>query len=225
MTPDGAGDGAIALDAARYTRHVAGAIEGGRQSARRRSFARAVLVMSCVAAGAAQDHGRDYPQWRGVNRDGAASAFAEPTTWPDALTRRWKVEVGEGYATPLVVGDTVYTFARRSSNEVMTALDAATGHERWHTGYEAPYEPDMLAAAHGEGPKATPLFHRGRLFSLGMTGIVSAFDAATGRLVWQVPADATHPTYGMSVSPVGEGELVIVTTWRTPPSSTTIGEA
>jgi outer membrane protein assembly factor BamB len=108
------------------------------------------------------------------------------------------------------VADTVYVFARRNGNEVMTALDAATGRERWHTGYPAPYEPDVLAAAHGVGPKATPLFHHGRLFALGMTGIVSAFDAATGRLAWQTPAADEHPTYGMSVSPVGDGELVIV---------------
>jgi outer membrane protein assembly factor BamB len=187
---------------------VGSAVDRGRHSARR-PFLGAVLATACVAAGAAQVPARDYPQWRGVNRDGAASAFAEPATWPEALTRRWKVEVGEGYATPLVVADLVYVFARRNGNEVMTALDAATGQERWHTGYPAPYEPDMLAAAHGEGPKATPLFHQGRLFSLGMTGIVSAFDAATGRLAWQTPADK-HPTYGMSVSPVGEGGLVFV---------------
>jgi outer membrane protein assembly factor BamB len=183
---------------------------GGRSFARGRICLGSALVMACVAAAAAQDPGRDYPQWRGVNRDGSASAFEEPKTWPETLTRRWKVDVGEGYATPLVVADTVYVFARRNGNEVMTALEAATGRERWHTGYPAPYEPDVLAAAHGEGPKATPLFHNGRLFTLGMTGIVSAFDAATGRLAWQTPAEEEHPTYGMSVSPVGEGELVIV---------------
>ena len=115
-----------------------------------------------------------------MNRDGGASAFAEPTTWPERLTRRWKVDVGEGYATPLVVNDTVYVFTRRNGTEVMTALDAATGQELWHTSYPAPYAPATLAAAHGVGPKATPLFHTGRLFTLGMTGIVSAFDAATG---------------------------------------------
>src|SRR5262245_26029719 len=183
---------------------------GAQRSARRRARLASALVMACAVTVAAQDAGRDYPQWRGVNRDGAASAFAEPAAWPQALTRRWKVDVGEGYATPLIVGDTVYVFARRNGNEVMTALDAATGRERWHTGYPAPYEPDVLAAAHGEGPKATPLFHNGLLFTLGMTGIVSAFDAPTGRLAWQTPAADGHPTYGMSVSPVGEGELVIV---------------
>ena len=32
--------------------------------------------------------------------------------------RKWKVNVGEGYATPLVVGNTVYTFTRRDGDEV-----------------------------------------------------------------------------------------------------------
>ena len=170
----------------------------------------AALLVASVATPAAERSGQDYPQWRGVNRDGAASAFAEPGTWPEALTRRWKVVVGEGYATPLVVGSTVYAFTRRNETEVMTALDAATGRELWHTGYPAPYAPDILAAAHGVGPKATPLFHDGRLFTLGMTGIVSAFDAATGTIAWQTPAPPEHPTYGMAVSPVGDGKLVIV---------------
>ena len=46
----------------------------------------------------------DYPQWRGKARDGSASAFSKPKSWPEKLTRRWKIEVGEGYATPIVVG-------------------------------------------------------------------------------------------------------------------------
>src|SRR5262245_23413222 len=97
---------------------------GAQSSARRRARLASALVFVCVAAAAAQDAGRDYPQWRGVNRDGAASAFAEPASWPQALIRRWKVDVGEGYATPLIVADSVYVFARRNGNEVMTALDA-----------------------------------------------------------------------------------------------------
>jgi outer membrane protein assembly factor BamB len=168
------------------------------------------MVMTCVAAAAAQRAPQDYPQWRGLNRDGAASAFAEPASWPDALTRKWKIDVGEGYATPLVVGDTLYIFTRQNGREVMTALDAKTGKERWHTGYPAPYAPETPAAAHGVGPKATPLFHNGRLFTLGITGIVSAFDASTGMLAWQRPAAPDHPPYGVSTSPVGDQNLVFV---------------
>jgi len=166
--------------------------------------------MACAGATAAQRSPQDYPQWRGLNRDGAASAFAEPASWPETLTRRWKVDVGEGYATPLVVGDTVYVFTRRNGTEVMTALEAKTGRERWHTNYPAPYAPATPAAAHGVGPKATPLFHNGRLFTLGITGIVSAFDSSTGTLAWQTPAAREHPSYGTAVSPVGDENLVIV---------------
>jgi outer membrane protein assembly factor BamB len=145
-----------------------------------------------------------------MNRDGAASAFVEPASWPETLTRRWKVDVGEGYGTPLVAADAVYVFTRRNGTEVMTALEAETGKERWHTSYPAPYKPDAPAAAHGVGPKATPLFHNGRLYTLGITGIVSSFDASTGKLAWQTPAAPVHPSYGTAVSPVGENNLVIV---------------
>src|SRR5207244_9400926 len=100
----------------------------------------AVAVLSGSAATAvAQSSPRDYPQWRGQNRDGSASAFSEPKVWPERLTRRWKVEVGEGYATPLVIGATVYTFTRRDGAEVMTALDAVTGKIAWQADYPAPY--------------------------------------------------------------------------------------
>ena len=64
------------------------------------------LVTAAIAMGQ-QGSSLDYTQWRGAQRDGAASGFAEPEAWPDTLTRQWKVDLGEGYATPLVIGDTV----------------------------------------------------------------------------------------------------------------------
>ena len=115
-----------------------------------------------------------------------------------------------GYATPLVVGDAVYVFSRRNATDVLTALRAESGHELWHTSYPAPYAPAEPAAAHGVGPKATPLFHNGRLFTLGITGIFSAFDASTGKLASQTAAAQQHPPYGTATSPVGDGNLVIV---------------
>jgi outer membrane protein assembly factor BamB len=92
----------------------------------------------------------------------------------------------------------------------MMALNAATGKIMWRTSYPAPYMAADAAAAHGAGPKATPLFHNGKLYTLGITGIVSAFDAVTGKLVWQKPAPPEHPWLGMAVSPIGDKNLVIV---------------
>lgn len=167
----------------------------------------ALVVTTGVAA---QNAPEDYPQWRGKSGDGAASAFVVPSTWPDSLTRRWRVEVGEGYATPLVVGDSVYVFARRDGHEVLLALDASTGVERWRSSYSLPYTPSGPTVAHGSGPKATPLFHEGKLFTLGISGILSAFDANSGKRLWQTAAPAEVPFYSAASSPVGAKGLVIV---------------
>jgi outer membrane protein assembly factor BamB len=166
-------------------------------------------LIACASIAAAQNSPQDYPQWRGQNRDGSASAFAEPKVWPEKLTRRWKVDVGEGYATPLVIGNTVYSFTRQSADEVMTALDAETGKTIWQTRYPAPYVIGDPTKAHGSGPKATPLFHDGKLFTLGISGVVSAFDAASGKLLWQKPGPAEQPYFGTASSPVADKDLVI----------------
>jgi outer membrane protein assembly factor BamB len=158
----------------------------------------------------AQSSPLDYPQWRGRDRDGAASGFREPASWPETLTRRWKVEIGEGYGTPLVVGQTVYTFTRQEADEVLTALNADTGKLLWRTGYPSPYAPSPPAAAHGAGPKATPLCHEGKVFTHGVSGILAAFDAAGGRLLWKTPAPAEPPYFSAASSPVGEKGVVIV---------------
>ena len=154
--------------------------------------------------------GQDWPQWRGPNRDGAVSAFRKPSSWPERLQQQWEIEVGLGYATPLLVGDRVYLFTRQGGDEVMQALDAASGKMIWRTGYPAPFELVKAAARHLEGPKSTPTYANGRLFTLGMSSIFTAFDAATGRQLWQKPATKAQPLYHTGMSPLVAGDLVII---------------
>jgi outer membrane protein assembly factor BamB len=157
-----------------------------------------------------QNAGPDWPQFRGPNRDGAVPSFVEPKAWPDKLIQRWKVEVGEGHATPVLVGGRIYTFTRQGANEVMQALDAASGKTVWQTRYAAPVTVNPAAKGHGPGPKSTPTFANGRLYTLGMGGIVTAFDAASGKQLWQKPAGKSLPLYGTSMSPLVDVGLVIV---------------
>ena len=152
----------------------------------------------------------DWPQFRGPNRDGAVAAFVEPKVWPERLTQKWKVDVGEGHASPVLVGNRIYVFARQGANEVMQALDANSGKAIWQTRYAAPVTMNPAAKAHGPGPKATPTFAGGRLYTLGMGGIVTAFDAASGKQLWQKPGGAPLPLYGTSMSPLVDRGLVIV---------------
>jgi outer membrane protein assembly factor BamB len=109
-----------------------------------------------------------------------------------------------------VVGSRVYVFARRGGDEVLSGLEADTGKVVWQTGYPAPFRMNPAAARHGEGPKSTPTFATGRLYTLGMSGIVTAFDAATGRQIWQIPAPPVEPLYHTSMSPLVDRGLVIV---------------
>ena len=167
------------------------------------AFGTVMIIASSVA-------GQDWTQWRGENRDGVVTSFDEPPAWPDTLTRRWQVEVGLGYATPILIGERLYVYARQGADEVMTALDAASGEVVWRTSYPAPFEMNPSTARHGEGPKSTPVYADGRLFTLGISGIVTAFDAETGRQIWQRPADPVQPLFHTGMSPVVDGDVMIL---------------
>jgi outer membrane protein assembly factor BamB len=169
-----------------------------------------LFVIAASVAILGQGNGADWPQFRGPNRDGVVASFAEPKVWPEKLTQRWKVDVGEGHASPILIGGRVYVFARQGANEVMQALDAATGKPIWQTRYAAAVTVNPAAKAHGPGPKATPTFANGRLYTLGMGGIVTAFDAASGKQLWQKPGTSVLPLYGTSASPLVDRGLVIV---------------
>ena len=174
-------------------------------------LAAAAAVVALLAPGAfvPAAAAQDWTQWRGPNRDGVAAAFDVPAAWPDALRKQWTIEVGSGYATPLLVGDHLYLFVRQGDDEVMLALDPATGEEAWRSGYPAPFEMNPATNPHGPGPKSTPAYADGRLFTLGMSGIVSAFDTDGGELLWQVPGTPVEPLYHTAMSPVVDGDIVI----------------
>jgi outer membrane protein assembly factor BamB len=65
------------------------------------------------------------------------------------------------------------------------SVDPETGKVVWRERYPAPYEPVQSAARHGKGPKSTPLYYDDRLYTFGISGILSSFDAATGKVEWR----------------------------------------
>ena len=176
----------------------------------RRALMLAIVVLGTTSGGEAQRPPGDVTQWRGDARDGIIAGLTAPQAWPDTLTERWKVEIGTGYATPLIVGNRVYQFSRIGDNETMTALDTASGKVVWQAGYPATFAMNPATKQHGPGPKSTPVFFNGRLYSIGMTGIVTAWDAANGKQVWQKPATGPEMLYTThAFSPVVDAGRVI----------------
>ena len=166
------------------------------------------IIATLVAALQAQSP-REWSQWRGPARDGAAT-FSAPATWPAALTKRWEVPVGSGHSSPVISGDRVIIHTRQGDREVTRALNLETGKELWRSDYAAPYTMNPAARGHGPGPKSTPAVAGGRVFTFGISGILSALDVATGKVLWRTDAPPAPPEFGTAASPIVDGSLVIV---------------
>lgn len=138
------------------------------------------LLLLCATGAFAQD----WPQWRGIKRDGKVAGFTAPATWPKELTRKWQVTVGEGDATPALVGDKLYVFARQGDNEVTACLHADDGKELWRDTTAVPAITGPAAGQH-KGPRSSPAVAAGKVVTLGVQGTLSCLDAATGKVLWR----------------------------------------
>jgi outer membrane protein assembly factor BamB len=156
----------------------------------------------------------DWPQWRGPARTGAVPAEVPAPSWPDELVEEWSCEVGGGYSGPVVVGERVWIHAREDGREAVRCLALADGSEQWSAGHEVEFEQDPTAVGHGLGPYATPCVADGRLLTLGVTAVLSAWKADTGGLLWRKDysseLDPSHPYFGASASPLVWNELCFV---------------
>jgi outer membrane protein assembly factor BamB len=156
---------------------------------------------------------QDWTQWRGANRDGRVTSFNAPKTWPEQLKRKWKIDVGFGHSSPVVVGKKVFLQSRQGEQEVTSCFDLETGKLLWKDEYSAPYQMNPAAFGHGKGPKSTPVVANGKLYTLGISGILSCYDTATGSVKWRKEFSkqfkTTSPYFGTAMSPIVDRGLLI----------------
>ena len=150
-------------------------------------FVLAATALTSISAQAPASAG--WPQWGGPDRNFRIAAASLPRTWgADGPTTLWRRPLGEGYSAVLADGGLLFTMYRQDDNEVVIALDAATGSTRWQHVYHAPLLHngyfDVWLNSAGPGPYSTPLLADGSLFTIGVNGHLHAFDARTGALQW-----------------------------------------
>ena len=165
-------------------------------------------VAGLLAISASCALAQDWPQWRGPNRDAKASGFTAPQTWPKELTQKWKVSVGLGDATPALVGNKLYVFARQDADEVIRCLDAANGKELWQEKYAA--QAASGPAAQHSGPRSSPAVADGKVVTIGVGGVLSCVDAASGKMLWRKDDfSGAWPKFFTASSPIVTGGLCI----------------
>lgn len=173
-----------------------------------------MLGAAFQVAGEAADS--DWPQFRGVNRDGISPATGLLETWPEAGPKEvWRQTIGEGFSGMAVVGDRLYTMYAVEKDgkavEVAAAYDATSGKEHWHH-----LIGDKLDTEFGNGPRATPTVDGDRVYVLGSRGHLVALGTADGAEHWRVDlTDAFGtplPTWGFSSSALVDGDKLVVET-------------
>ena len=152
---------------------------------------------------------QDWTQWRGSNRDAKVTGFIEPKEWPKELKKKWRVPVGVGEASPLLVGDKLYTFGRQGGDEVAMCIDAKTGETVWKEKY-ASKAITGPSAKKFPGPRSTPAVGEGKLCTLGVSNVISCLDAANGNVVWRHDDAGKYPKFYSSTSPLIADGLCIV---------------
>ena len=168
-----------------------------------------------VEAGAAKPGAKSFrtywTDYRGPNRDGRYDEAKVLTNWPaEGLEPVWRQPVGGGYASFVVAEGLAYTIEQRRQQEVVAAYDIQTGRELWTQAWDADFRESMG----GDGPRATPTWHEGRVYALGATGELRSIEAKTGKLIWSrnILKDngAQNLEWGMSGAPLIVDDKVIV---------------
>lgn len=170
-------------------------------------------VAACVVFGAGL-RAADWPQWRGVNRDGHSSEKGLLKEWPkDGPKLLWQVnDLGRGYATPSVAGGRIYLMANQGlDDEFVVALKASDGKKAWSTRIGKVGNPDQKP--NYPGARSTPTVDGTVVYALGSDGDLVSLDAATGTLRWKKSLRADFagmvPTWAYAESPLVDGNMLL----------------
>ena len=191
--------------------------------AKRRFSNRLALSVSLIAVclTTASLRAEDWPQWRGVHRDGVWTDTGILESFPDrGLRVTWRVPIRGGFAGPTVAGGRVFVLDYEETpgsrtmdgTERLLALDEETGAVLWAQTWPATYR--NISWKFANGPRTPPTVDGDRVYVVGAAGMVSCLDAETGETVWHVDTTAdygaTVPAYGVSHAPLVEDDILIV---------------
>ena len=146
----------------------------------------------------------DWPQWRGLTRDGKSPETGLRKEWPvDGCKPLWVADgLGKGYSTVAVAGGLVYATGMVGEDHegILFAFDLA-GNLKWRTPYGLEWHKRY------PGARSTPTVDDGRVYVLTGMGRLVCFDARTGAIQW---SEDVAKTFGGEAPVMGFAESVLI---------------
>jgi outer membrane protein assembly factor BamB len=155
----------------------------------------------------------DWPRFRGVHSDGQAEDGGLKIEDSMKASLVWKQPIGPAWSSMIVVDGLLYTQEQRGEFEAVVCMDAATGAEVWSYQYQARYVDTTQVS--GVGPRSTPTFADGKIYTVGGTGIVYCLKASNGDPIWthdlREDCNTEMAMWGFSTSPaLSDGKCFII---------------
>ena len=173
---------------------------------------RTLITLALSLLGVAAQETQDWPQWRGVHRDGTWAETGVTDTLPEQLPIKWRTPIGAGYCGPTVADGRVFVMDRVTEpkeQERVHCLDQDTGKILWTHAYDCRYEISYKA-----GPRCSVLIHGDRAYALGSMGHLHCLRPKTGEVLWshdlRTRYEIRMPIWGIAASPILESGLLIV---------------
>ena len=155
-------------------------------------------------------HAEDWPQFRGENASGISSSKSLPLDFSADHKVAWRVKLGDGIGSPVVMKGRVYTTAMVAEEKVAVfGLEAATGRQLWRTEFATGALPRITPP--NSHASSTPAADGERVYVYFSTIGLLALDAASGAEVWRyaMPKPAYLMDWGAASSPIVHQGMVI----------------
>ena len=182
------------------------------------SLTLAAGLLALAAGGAAA---AEWSQFRGPSQDGASPEKIR-TDWKD-LRPLWRTPMHNGFSAITVGDGKAFTLVTAEvdggDQEVCEALDASSGNALWTqplgiAKYDGGGDSGTPDNRGGDGPRSTPSYDSGKVYTYSSRMVLKCMDAATGKEIWSCDVLKEHAGRNIhwesAASPLIEGGLVYV---------------
>ena len=170
-----------------------------------------LITMITAVATAMSLPAKDWPQWRGPDRNGISTETGWLDQWPaSGPAIAWRAQVGLGFSSFVVAEGRAFTAGHAAEKDTVFCFDVNTGKILWKHSYAS----DLGDKYFDGGTTGTPTIDGDRVYWLSRWGDTFCFNAADGKIIWnknvKTETKARVPDWGFTGAPLVQGDKLIL---------------